>query len=85
MSADRFKLLLSHKGPGPKTRYKKMPDGTFAPVVALYGESDDAGSSVIGNLDDAPWDMVSSEASLVAILKRIALNTATIADNTDTQ
>lgn len=46
--------------------------GTSRPIkgVAIVG------GAVIGSPDDEAWDGVSEEASAIAILKRIALNTA---------
>lgn len=46
--------------------------GTSRPIkgVAIVG------GAVIGSPDDEPWNGTDPEASVIAILKRIALNTA---------
>lgn len=33
------------------------------------------GAGVFGSVDDAPWDGVAAEATVIALLKKIALNT----------
>lgn len=46
------------------------PDGKMYPFSVAVG-----GASVIGNPDDEPWDGVSANATVISLLKAIAINT----------
>lgn len=46
------------------------PDGKMYPLPVAAG-----GASAIGSPDDAPWDGISANATVISLLKKIALNT----------
>lgn len=56
-----------------------LPDGTLSGGLATSDGALLVSLETIGSTDDEPWDGVSDDATVISLLKKIALNTEPVA------